>query len=575
MTKKKTIIISVIIITLILLAIIINIISKNKKEYKIEEISKYEYFILKEDTKAGIIDNKANTIIQPIYDNIIVPNPTKDIFICKTEDKRKVINSKSEEIFTDYQSVEPIKLQNVVTELEYEKSVLAYKKDNLYGLIDFTGNEITKNLYESIEGFQNVEGQLLVKQNGKYGIINIKGIEIVKPEYDGIVSDLYYDSDYGYKKAGYIVSNKENDGYKYGYISNKGKKYLDVEYNSIARVDTAEKGVYLIVQKNGQYGLCKNSKNVVPYEYTQIEYDNDHNILIVQRNKKYGAIDLKGNTIIEVENTLLEPKGEYLYAQSGDNRSVYDVQGNKLDVSYNKTVYKTDNTDYKIFTLLNNDVTYYGIMDNSGNTLTKEQYSYIEYAYNGYFIAKDINGKLGVINSNGKVIAPFKYNLVQKIEGKNIIQTLDAETSATELYSNNMKMMCSIKNANIINETAYIKVFSSEELLYFDSNGNRIKSSEVLTQNNLFAVQKDGKWGFEDKEGAIVVECVYDKVTDFNIYGYAGIYKDGKWGSMDSQGNVVVEPKYKLTVTYKEPQFIGKYYRVTTGTDIGYVKGNF
>lgn len=59
--------------------------------------------------------------------------------------------------------MEAIKLNNVESNGNYEKSVLKYKSDNKYGLIDFSGNKITDAIYDSIEGFNYREGILLVK----------------------------------------------------------------------------------------------------------------------------------------------------------------------------------------------------------------------------------------------------------------------------------------------------------------------------------------------------------------------------------------------------------------------------
>ena len=61
----------------------------------------------------------------------------------------------------------------------------------------------------------------------------------------------------------------------------------------------------------------------------------------------------------------------------------------------------------------------------------------------------------------------------------------------------------------------------------------------------------------------------YDKVTEFNEYGYAGIKKDEKWGVVDKNGNVVVDPIYELNPQDK-PSFIGEYYKIAFGNGEGY-----
>ena len=55
------------------------------------------------------------------------------------------------------------------------------------------------------------------------------------------------------------------------------------------------------------------------------------------------------------------------------------------------------------------------------------------------------------------------------------------------------------------------------------------------------------------------VDFIYDQVTQFNLYGFAGIQKDGKWGAIDSKGNVVQEPTYDLE-DYLKIDFIGRWH---------------
>ena len=67
-----------------------------------------------------------------------------------------------------------------------------------------------------------------------------------------------------------------------------------------------------------------------------------------------------------------------------------------------------------------------------------------------------------------------------------------------------------------------------------------------------------------NKDGDMVVEAKYDKVTEFNEFGFASVQKDGKWGAINTQGKEVVEPTYNLKDEI-EPSFIGTYYQVKYG----------
>ena len=262
--KKKILIVLLILVAIIAGIFIIKNINSRKYDYKIEEISEFNYYIYQENNQYGIIDKNGKKIIDANYSNLIIPNPEKDIFVCYAGDKAIILNSKNETQFTEYDEIIPIKLKSAASTLAYEKSVLIYRKDGLYGLIDFNGKKITKNIYESIENLQPTEGKFLVSKDEKYGVIDLKGNEIVKPEYDKIVSDGYYTQKDKYKKSGFVVYKKTDDGYKCGFITYNGKSILDTKYNEIERISKEDdKNIYLIAAENGKKGLYKNSKNII------------------------------------------------------------------------------------------------------------------------------------------------------------------------------------------------------------------------------------------------------------------------------------------------------------------------
>lgn len=566
--KKKTIIVIAIVIVILVIAgyFIIEKINDSKREYKIEEISEYKFFVSRVNEKYGVIDSSGKTIIDATYDKVEIPNPSKDVFICYKNEKGIAMNSSKQQIFAEYNSVEAIMLKNTATNVPYEKSVLKSEKNGKYGIIDFSGKKLVETEYDKIESFSNIEGQLQIQKGEKLGIINIKGTILVKPEYDAIIGDDYYTEDLKNKKNGYIVGLKNQDGYKYGYINNKGKLKLKIEYNDISRVTDILEGEdeYLIIAKNGQYGVTKNSNNIIKNEYQAIEYDKINKVFIIQKNKNYGVADLSGKIIIPIENTSVQAKGEYIYIDKNNIREVYDASGKKVDIDFDKSIMPTSNENYKIVINSNDNGNYYGVIENN-KQIIKSEYLYIEYAFDNYFIACGENGKLGVIDSNENTVLELKYDLVQKVQGKNIIQTLSKDTNITELYSKNMKKICEMENATLDNQKDYIKISSNKEIKYYNNDGDSISSSKIFPNNKLFVASEDGKWGYVDKNGSVKVNYEYELATELNEYGFGAIKKDGKWGCIDSDGKVVVEPKYEVNENQGKVDFIGEYIKVDNG----------
>ena len=101
--NKRKIALIIIILLIIIGGVVFTNQQKKKKEYEIEQVSEYKYFLLYENNKMGVIDTNGKIIIEPTYDSIQIPNPSKEVFIClydyntQTEEyKTKVLNEKNE-----------------------------------------------------------------------------------------------------------------------------------------------------------------------------------------------------------------------------------------------------------------------------------------------------------------------------------------------------------------------------------------------------------------------------------------------------------------------------------------------
>lgn len=556
------------IITLLIIALIIGLVymyfQKRNKNYELEIVESYNYYPILKNEKYGIIDLQGNILVDTLYEQVIIPNPLKDVFICISNDgTSKVLNKNGEELFRNYHEVSAIKFTGTVSDMPYEKTVLSYKDGDKYGLIDYSGKEVTKPIYEEITSVPYKEGEILAKKDGKYGVINNKGVTLIDFEYDIIEGDGFYKEDTKYKESGYFVGNKTTEGYRYGYINKKFDKILDVENNEIYRisVEDDDKNVYLMVKKNGKMGVIYNKKTIIECEFQDIEYNSENKTFCAQKNSKFGVYDINGSNIVPVQYDYISYKGNYIYAEQDNLVKYFDQFGKEIhDIEYIE-IHSTDNVTYNI--TISEDGNY-GIIDGKQNVLVDNTYSYIDYAFDNYFIALR-DGKLGIIDSQDNIIVEFKYDVLQCINGTNIIQGKISATNTMDIYSKKIQKVATVENAIINLYDDYIEVYSEKSIKYFDFNGKEKTNTQVLKNNELFAIEENGKWGMTDKYGNIVVECIYDKVTELNEYGFAGIKLDGKWGVIDKNGHVVLEPTYKHFLSNEKPEFINKYYKVTYG----------
>ncbi len=565
MNKKIRWIIIGIVAVIIIAISIMAIINEVQLHYKVEEISEYNYFTLEQNQKYGVIDKNGNIVIEAEYEAVQIPNPSKAIFVCVKEYNENtkeyetvVYNEKKEVLLSNYKNVQSISIYTNVNSTPYEKSVLTYKENGKYGLINLEGKQITKPVYDEISSINYKEGTFLVKQNELEGIINMKGKVIIKCEYESVTSDNYYSENGNNKQAGFIVSKKTEDGYRYGYANYRGTIILNPIYTQLERVTEIanEKGVYFIAFKNGQAGLLKNNKEILNYEYEDIQYNVLGSIFVTKRNGKYGAVNQEGTTVLYPEYDNVYTGGMYLNALKDKDIFIFDLNGNKIETNEVSKI-KTENANYYITIDKNNK---YKVVDSKDNIIIDKDYTYIEYLPGDYFIVER-DSKNGIIDSNGKSVIELKYDSISKINETDILQMETNKNIA--LYNLNMKEIVSMDNAivkEVKDEKSYILLYSDTDFKYLDKEGNILTSQNLFENNTLFAKNINGKWGFVDKAGNLKVQNDYELVTDFNKYGFAGIKKDGKWGSINQNGEVVQEPTYDLKRNI--PEFVGKYYRV-------------
>ena len=563
--KVKWIIIGIIAVAIIAIVTVL-IINEMGFHYKIEEIKEINYTTLVQEGKYGVIDKAGNIVVEPIYDAVQIPNPSKPVFVCigdyNKETKQyqtKVFNDKNEQLFQEYETVQVIPIETNIETTPYEKSTLIYQKDGKYGLVDLEGKEITEPIYEEITSINYKEGTFAVKLDGQMGVINLKGKVIIKPQYETITSDNYYNEKTQNKTTGFIVSQRTDDGYRYGYVNYRGQVILKPEYTELERVTEIadEKELYLIAFKDGQAGLLKNKKLILNYEYEDIQYSSLNDVFVVQRNSKQGVVSKEGTTIVNTEYDSIVFGGMYIDAKKGDTVYLFDLNGASVENNNITSKIQTDNPNYFI-TIDQNDI--YTIVDAEGNVLVDDNYSYIEYLPGDYFIvARD--GKNGVIDISGKSVIDLAYTSIFRLNDTALLQAEKLETKTIDLYSVSMNKIVSMDNATITTNDNYIMIASDKDFAYYDFSGNKLDSKEVFPNNQLFAKKINDKWGFVDKDGNVVIENQYEMVTDFNEYGYAGVKLDDKWGVIEQNSHQIIqEPIYELD--WVQPTFIGKYYRV-------------
>lgn len=479
--KKVFAVVIAILVIIMFIFIIRGILTRDKEQVKI--MSK-DYFVVFENNKWGVIDSTGNNVIDPSYEEmIIIPNSKKDVFLCiydvnyeTSEYKTKVLNSKNQEIFTEYEQVEAIANSDLNGNMWYAENVLRVKKDGNYGLIDLSGRELAPCQYQDITAVETVKNALKVTKDEKVGVLDDQGKEILKAQYKDVAS-LGKDN-----KEGFIVKG-END--KYGIVNYSDQPVLNMEYDEISKV-----------------------------------YRNDN--YVVKKDGKQVLVTKDGTEVLN---------------------SGYDEITEILKDAENGIIYKKDKK--------------YGVMKTTGEVTLPAEYENLQEAKSGLLIAKQ-NEKYGIIDMQKEVKVEFNYKSIVYYE-KSDLYVAEKEDYTNDILDNTFMVRQSGILIDLDEEKGFMELKQGEEYKYYNFKFEEKDTAEIQITNNLFKSKKDGKYGFVDKDGKVIVEYEYDDATIQNSYGFAGVKKDGKWGAIDNQGKLVQEPTYVLD-DYLKIDFIGRWH---------------
>ena len=309
--------------------------------------------------------------------------------------------------------------------------------------------------------------------------------------------------------------------------------------------------MYLINALNGRYGLQKNNKSVIENDFDAIEFSESTKLLVVSKADAYGVYDLEGNILLPLDYDSVLIGGERIVATKGTETLIFNSKGEKIESGY--TSYTKGNDNNAVVIDMDGN---YNIVDKNEKKLLEQNYDYIEYFTNDYYIVNS-DTKSGIIKSNGEIVVELKYSYIQKINDSNCLEA-GTDDGMTYIISTTCEVSPGIKEAETVTYEKYIKLYSNNDFLYFDLNGKSVTYQSLFPNNTLYAKKENGKWGFVDKSGNQVVECKYDIVTEQGENS-CGIQLNGKWGVIDTSGNILVEPTY--TIYWNNVEFRGQYYK--------------
>ena len=165
------------------------------------------------------------------------------------------------------------------------------------------------------------------------------------------------------------------------------------------------------------------------------------------------------------------------------------------------------------------------------------------------------NNKHGLVNPLGKVIIQPKYDRIGQVNtngqilvallkdsyyAMGIIDTLDNEI----LEFSTLRPLSNVGCFNLV------AVGNGDNWGYLNIKTKKLdipaiyKFADEFTENGLALVAQNGKAGFIDTTGKVVVPLKFDILLRFSNFNLAGFKQDGKAGFINTKGDVVIQPKY-------------------------------
>ena len=81
------------------------------------------------------------------------------------------------------------------------------------------------------------------------------------------------------------------------------------------------------------------------------------------------------------------------------------------------------------------------------------------------------------------------------------------------------------------------------------------KEKTKVIDTELYALRKDELWGFVDEHGKVIIDFLYEEISDF-VEGYCPVKLNGYWGVINKNNDFIIEPEYKQRIgDFKEGYF--------------------
>lgn len=394
--------------------------------------------------------------------------------------------------------------------------------------------------------------------DGKWGVINSKGENIIDPTNEEMI--VIPNS----KKDVFICTYEVNysDGSYKSKAINSNNEQLFTSYNSIevfSNYDQNNNIWYeenvLKVEKDGKYGLINLDGNeVLSCTYDKIEtIKGVKNSLLIQKDNLYGLVNASGNIIIdtnykEISALTNDYRNGYIVKNSEDNFGIIGIDKDQiLDCKYSDIKHVFGNEMYVVKE------------NGTWKVVTKGENEKFDISYND---VKSINGQNLVIADNGK------YGII----GTDKKEKVKIEYQYIEYVFSDYYIAKKDNKFGVINSNGETLVQLEYDSLQFDNDADCLvgtksdDENKYLIDRNLDVKLKGKNYTVHDGYIRINIDDEYkfynlkfEEKTNRDVYSNNTLYvakNDGKYGLVNKDGTLVVGYQYEDIKEQNEYGFV-------------------
>lgn len=576
-----------------------------------DKVNQITYFTASKNGKHGLINDKQQTLIAPIYDELTLLDtcPNERLFIkavmggqtglidqhqkvvvpfAKNIDIKNFNEDKQLFSVTSYAAKRDSYFDNdtAVSETiingkgmvvinsdgsikDLNDDLYEYKVSGKYGIIDRSGVIILPASFDHI--FSSYDAPILVTQNQKMGVLT-------KNDDDSLKVDSFYDHLEPLYDITYTLSEIENQALKSDeYDENASEEQTTSAVDDTSEIENISESirynpstVSYIAQLNHKFGLVDSTNKVlIPIIYDELSFF--EGFIKVKKDNKYGLLtannDIIKPPIFDDVTPLNDSHGDSInmvftqdHQQQLTNKfgsaltelSDYRFVSDKLYALDNMSVIEKDGK-YGLFSLKDRKVIIQPIYEDM-----------YERIYSNSILAQ-LNGKKVLIDTSGKML----------------IDDLSQYTDITRSDdSDNIEVKTKEDKYGLIDyagKTIIAPIYDSLEIAKLsDDYVNVWSANDIEHSIERYIVEKNGKYGVFDLNGQLIVPIKYTHIKSILYPPYFLVTTDEniddenmdsadtvKFGLMDSAGKLVLKMKYDAIVpNYYDPE--GKLYGINT-----------